>query len=377
MRRLTLDAPERLPTDTRGYIDTRSCIDTHATPLCPALTSVGRKRKRRPWDAESPPPASRNGSVLGVVWEVPDHEEGAAGDGDVDMQVEGKVGTRPGKGCKEAQCASKYDADVVRGVLFPDPEPEPVVLDVDVRMDVDVTTEVERMDVDSEVRSAKKGKKSKAKAKSKTNADGDEGMDGDDGEGEEAEAEAPPRKRRRVSGLDEVYMYAAALEEEGAAAAAHEENVGGGEKQREVDEKMLTTVEGADEAPMETDDKAGEPEPKIDGGDNKRNRKAQTRAGEAETEPRDLKTPEELKWDVSRVGKDGTREVLHQGLGKDGVEFVEGGVRFHGGQVDDGEQVGVAVLWRYGSGCQATVFGVLSVPIGLRSLIDGPPTFGV
>ncbi|KAJ7931632.1 hypothetical protein B0H13DRAFT_1957013 [Mycena leptocephala] len=88
---------------------------------------------------------------------------------------------------------------------------------------------------------------------------------------------------------------------------------------------------------------------------------------------------EEVLWDVSRLGADGAREVMYTALGKDGVEFGVGGVRFRdvsspAEPVPDalegegeapmdtdsdetktetnaapwGAQVGV-VLWRYGS----------------------------
>jgi hypothetical protein len=37
---------------------------------------------------------------------------------------------------------------------------------------------------------------------------------------------------------------------------------------------------------------------------------------------------EQLRWDVARVGTDGTREVLYRGLGADEVHLEEGGVKF-------------------------------------------------
>jgi hypothetical protein len=234
-------------------------------------------------------------------------------------------------------CRFKYDADVVRGVLFPVPEPV---------ADVEDTVVAGAMDVDGDG-----GVKAKANGASGGGHGDDEREDGS-----EREEAGPPRKRRRVSGLEEV--YAAALGE-GPDASVREEDekmvVEGGEGTPTPKEQDEPIVEKEAEEPLKT---------RTNGVENEKEKTTVKKPAEiikprdvhfamkdgrmlvfspsppavppfdapTETAPAPLGSnsdlSEQLRWDVARAGKDGTREVLYRGLGADEVHLEEGGVKF-------------------------------------------------
>ncbi|KAK6967148.1 hypothetical protein R3P38DRAFT_3299114 [Favolaschia claudopus] len=383
---------------------------TCTSPLCPA----GRKRRTRPWERASPPTRGANGSVLGVVWEVDEgreeegcsKEKGGREKDERSMRVCACVAAL-GKdrtvlkgrsvvcGFGLGGCVGfKYDADAVRRVLFP--EPEPLIPDDSMLVD-----------------SIAIGRRVHALKGAQTD------------EVEEDGERPPPRKRRRVSGLEDV--YAAAFEGEGEADVrvrdGEEEK---GERQEEEEEEGKMVVEpgegegkeggkGAEKDKDKDKDKDKEREaesaqapqeespvlvvmeqpiekekPKLD----MRDVQLTTADGKllvfsrvdvappppstdyaispsappATTSSSSPHPQDESRWDVARIDG-GSTEVLHRRVGKEEVDFAEGGVRFRGvvggdgkeGMAVDGdtkmnidadanwrERMGV-VLWRYGS----------------------------
>ncbi|KAJ7043786.1 hypothetical protein C8F04DRAFT_729602 [Mycena alexandri] len=187
-----------------------------ARPLCPARrpsSLAGRKRRMRPWE-EHYPPVSRgagpnsNGSVLGAVWEVP--EEGDEDGMDIDKEGCGEPAEDQGRRCACRKLAAadrgamkgrtvvcrfgsgagsslgfKYDPDVLRSVLFP-PPPDPIP----------VVVVEEPMEVDGEGDGDAAGP-----------VEEDRDSDAEDKEGDDEPGRA--RKRRRVSGLEDVFAAAA------------------------------------------------------------------------------------------------------------------------------------------------------------------------
>ncbi|KAK7012846.1 hypothetical protein R3P38DRAFT_1561467 [Favolaschia claudopus] len=359
---------------------------TCTSPLCPAGRNL--KRRTRPWERASPPTKGVNGSVLGVVWEVDEGEDPEKHGGREDERsraicacvaalgkdrkvLRGRSVVCGFGGCVGwvSDCFSvkgggadilyflsfrfKHDADAVRRVLFP--EPEPLIPD-------------DAMVVDS----IGHGRRVHALQGPQTD------------EVEEDGERPPPRKRRRVSGLEDV--YAAAFEGE-RARDEDEKDQEKGERQEEEEEegKMVVETElgegegkaggkGAEKEKEQEKDKEGEAEsaqapqeeslgvvvkeqpiekekPKVDmrdvqlttaDGNSKllvfsrvsvvspppSTDAISPSAPPATTSSSSPHPQDESRWDVARVEGDGTREVLHRSVGKDQVEFAEAGVRF-------------------------------------------------
>ncbi|KAJ6514967.1 hypothetical protein C8R47DRAFT_1313364 [Mycena vitilis] len=363
--------------DNEAYMRLRAC----SSLLCPARPL---KRRTRPWEREHPPMKSANGSVLGVVWEVPEDEHASENDKECGHGPEERCaclaalkadqGALRGRtvvcgfGSKQGRGVGfKYDPEVVRGVLFP--EPEPVIVDE------------ERMVVDGE------------------DGDGEreEAIDEGDEEEEEPDADAGrARKRRRVSGLEEV--YAAAMEGDVRGLEEHAKDDSGDKDKDKMEEdgEVDADAEVGEKTPMERE--------RTPTGVRERTRsRTPTKKEKTPPPPKEKKQPrevhlvtadgllvfspasaapatqasdgdaaaasEEPQWDIVRVGADGAREALHHALSKDAVDLGEGGVRFRdaasapeeAGEKDmpmDGETTTKAgtwgervavVLWRYGS----------------------------
>ncbi|KAF7356436.1 hypothetical protein MVEN_00976500 [Mycena venus] len=400
------------------------------SPLCPARTSAqlaGRKRRTRPWEVDrTSPPTSRgagaNGSVLGVVWEVPE-EDGAfdLAKGGAKQMVNGKGGAECPE--KEEQCAClaalladqrvlkgrtvvcgfgagfgstlangvgfKYDPDVLLGVLFPDP-PASVAAGEGGGCDGGGWRESESRGerewgcgCESGGRRGRyrrgRGWAAEEAAEGEWTGGGVCGCAGRGG--------GCRRGRRAAREMEEGATEEGekmAVEEDGEMTPARAPAPAPGpamEAEEKEEEKETETL-------VEKEEKAAAEE--------KITAKEKAKEAQAEKKPRDVhlvgkdgvllvfsrsappslptavsNAGEEVKWDVSRVMADGTREILHRALGKDEVEFAEAGVRFRAvvveGEEGDptmpidgagegkstayapwGERTG-AVLWRYGS----------------------------